>query len=204
MVAEHTASMKLATPCELLARPLLFTSPKCRVAIPVDDVLLRYALQQASLDSSVREISYRSGPQLECPAISLAGVVLRSDSGTFLLSVHETRLDRSEEEIARLAYVFDRYGLRLLERDARDIRREPVFSNARAIWSHAGRDVSLTDRLRIGVALEYGPLSIFELEHLAQPSCDIVDAVCALACEDLLRLNIQDAPLSARTFVLGS
>ena len=169
MVAEHTASM-LATPCEFLsmsmlqpskshhvARPLLFTSPKCRVAIPVDDVLLRYALQQASLDSSVREISYRSGPQLECPAICLAGAVLRSDSGTFLLSVHETRLDRSEEEIARL---FDRYGLRLLERDARDIRREPVFSNARAIWSHAGRDVSLTDRLRIGVALEEGPVPV--------------------------------------------
>jgi hypothetical protein len=185
-----------------VARPLLFTSPKCRVAIPVDDSLLRYALEQASLDSSVRQIDYRTGPQIECPPISLKGVLLRREDGLFLLRVHSSRPTRSEEEEARLSFVLKRHGLRLLQRDAKDICSEPLFSNSRAVWSHAGRHVSLIDRLRIGLAMEQGPLPIVELDQRARPGCDVVAAVCALACENLLRLNL-DAPLGPRTMVLG-
>jgi hypothetical protein len=181
----------------------LFTSPKCRVAIPVHDLLVRFALEQASLDSSVREIQYRSGPQIECPPISLAGVVLRRGGGAFLLRVHETSPERSTEDMACLNFVLERHGLQLLERDAQDIRREPLFSNARAIWSHAGRRVSLMDRLKIAVALEEGPQTIVELEDRARPIRDVVAAVCALACEDLVRLNLHDTPLGPQTVVLG-
>jgi hypothetical protein len=185
-----------------VARPLLFTSPKCRVAIPVNSPLLRYALEQASLDSSVRQIDYRIGPQIECPPISLAGVVLRREDGSFLLRVHPGRPKRTDDEDARLNFVLERHGLRLLERVAKDICSEPLFSNSRAVWSHAGRHVSLTDRLRIGLAMEQGPLPIVELDQRARPGCDVVAAVCALACENLLRLNL-DAPLGPRTMVLG-
>ena len=181
----------------------LFTSPKCRVAIPVHDLLVRCALEQASLDSSVREIQYRSGPQIECPPISLAGVVLRTEGGTFLLRVHQTRPERSTEDNACLNFVLERHGLQLLERDAQDIRREPLFSNVRAIWSHAGRWVSLMDRLKIAVALEEGPQSIVELEDRACPTCDVVAAISALACENLVRLNLHDTPLGPQTVVLG-
>jgi hypothetical protein len=189
--------------CSPVARPPLFTSPKCSVAIPVHDVLLRYALEQASLDSSVRSINYRTGPQIECPRISLAGAVLCRADGAFLLRVCETRPERSDEEVVRLAHALKRYGLRLLERDAQDMRREPLFSNARAIWSHAGHQVSLMDRLKIAVALEDGPQSILELEDRARPTCDVVATVCALACENLVRLNLHDAPLGPQTIVLG-
>jgi hypothetical protein len=188
--------------CNPVARPPLFTSPKCRVAIPIRNVLLRHALEQASLEPSVRAIHYRTGPQIECPRISLAGVVLHREDGAFLLRVCETRPERSDEEVARLTHVLKRHGLRLLERDAQDMRREPLFSNARAVWSHAGRHVSLMDRLKIAVALEEGPQSIIELEDRARPTCDVVAKVCALACENLVRLNIQDAPLGPRTIVL--
>lgn len=187
------------------AWPSLFTGPKCKVAIPVHDILLLDALQQASLAFSVRSISYRTGPQLECPRVSLAGAVLHKDDGAYLLRVSETRPQRGSEEIARLAHVLDCHGLRLLERDAQDVHRAPLFSNARAVWSHAGRHVSLIDRLKIAVALEDGgPQSIAELEERVRPGRDLVDAVCALACENLLRLDITDAHLGPRTIVLGS
>jgi hypothetical protein len=185
------------------ARPSFFTGPKCSVAIPVKDALLLDALQQASLTPSVRSIGYRTGPQIECPPVSLAGVVLHREDGLFLLRVGE-RPQRSPDESARLAHVIECHGLRLLERDGPDLRREPVFSNARAVWSHAGRHVSLVDRLKIGLALEEnGPQSIAELEKRARPACDLVGAVCALACENLLRLDIGTAYLGPRTVVLG-
>ena len=187
------------------ARPSLFTGPKCSVAIPVCDPLLLDALQQASLSLCVRSISYRTGPQLECPRVSLEGPVLHREDGIFLLRVSETRPQRGPDESARLAHAIGRHGLRLLERDRSDVRREPLFSNAREIWSHAGRHVSLVDRLKIGLALEEsGPQSIAELEKRARLACDLVGAVCALACENLLRLDIGTASLGPRTFVLGS
>lgn len=186
------------------ARPSFFTGPKSAVAIPVQDVLLLDALQQASLAPSVKSIGYRSGPNIECPPVSLAGVVLHREDGLFLLRIGE-RPQRSCEENARLAHVMERHGLRLLERDAADIRKEPLFSNARSVWSHAGRHVSLLDRMKIGLVLEEsGPQSIAELEKRARPTCDLVGAVSALACENLLRLDLDTAFLGPRTMVLGS
>jgi hypothetical protein len=185
-------------------RSVLFSSPKCRSAIPVNDSLLCCALEQASLDSSVRQIEYRSGPHVDRPAISLAGVVLQREDGAHLLRVHASRPERTEEEHARLRFALGRYGLQLLELDARDLHREPLFSNVRAIWAHAGRPVSLMDRLKIAVALEEGGTqTIVDLENRAGLTSEIVPIVCALACEDLLRLNIYDAELSSRTLVLG-
>jgi hypothetical protein len=105
--------------------------------------------------------------------------------------------------LARLTYAIERHGLRLLERDALDVQREPIFSNARVVWSYARYNVSLTDRMKIALALEEGPQSIIELEERARPTCDILAAVCVLACEDRVRLNIDDAPLGLRTIVRG-
>lgn len=186
-----------------LARPFLFTSPKCRAAIPVHDILLRDALEQASLDSTVLAIHYRSGPEIECPPVSLSGVVLRRGDGSYLLRVAQNRPERSQEDHASLRFVLERHGLQLLERDAKDLHREPLFSNARAIWSHAGRRVSLIERLKIAVALEDGPQSIIELQDRTRLTCDFVGALCALACEGLLRLDIHDTALGPQTIVLG-
>lgn len=184
--------------------PSFFASSKCKVAIPLRNVLLRDALQQASLESSVRAISYRKATDLQGPQVALIGVVIERVDGNFLLVVCETRPKRSDEELARLADALESSGLRLLERDALDIRREPLFSNARTVWSYERYHVPLKDRLKIAAALsEDGPQSIIELEERARPTCDILAAVCALACEDLVRLNIDDAPLSPSTIVLG-
>ncbi|WP_456854385.1 hypothetical protein [Bradyrhizobium sp. USDA 4501] len=104
--------------------------------------------------------------------------------------------------MAHTIYALERYGLRLLERDASDIRREPLFTNSRAVWSYARHQVSLLDRQRIGLALEEGgPQSLAELEERARPSRDIVASVCALACADLVSLNIHHLALGRATVV---
>lgn len=182
----------------------VFASCKCKVEIPVQDILLRYALQQASLESSVRAISYRKVADIQFPQVSLTGVVLDRVDGNFLLKVCEKQPERSDNDIAWLACVLESSGLRLLERDALDIKREPLFSNARAVWSHERYSVSLRDRLKIAAALaEDGPQSILELEERARPTCDIIASLCALACEDLVELNIHDTYLGPSTIVRG-
>ncbi|WP_375762571.1 hypothetical protein ACE10W_05150 [Bradyrhizobium sp. B025] len=196
--------MQVSTSSPRDLRPSHFKSPKCRglVAIPVHDVLLRHALEQASLDSSVQEIHYRDGPLLECPRVSLAGVVLRTEVGAFLLRAQEVRPEYSEKDDARRKFVLRNYGLQLLERDAQDILREPMHSNARNVWSHAGERVSLTDRLRLSVALNAGPQRIVELEERVRLDCDVVAAICVLACENLVQLRLCDAPLGPETIVV--
>jgi hypothetical protein len=182
--------------------PFSFTSPKCNVAIPGGQGLLRYALQQSSLDPLVRAIRYRKAFDIQCPKVSLSGVILNRVDGNFLLRVYERRPARSEDELARLTYALGRYGLRLLERDTIDVKREPLFSNAREVWWHERYDVPLIDRLKIGASLdEDGPQPIFRLKKRARPSCDILAAVCALACENLVKLNIDDTRLGPRTMV---
>jgi hypothetical protein len=181
---------------------LFSASIKCQVAIPVRDVLMRYALQEASLDPSVKRIRYKTGPDIECPRVSLTGVILDCVDGSFLLKVSERRPKRNAEELACLSHVLKSYGLQLRERDAFDIKREPVFSNARAVWEHEGRPVPIEERLEIGYALlEYGPQSISQLEKHVKPTFNVLAAVCALACEGLVNLNIEDTRLGRGTIV---
>jgi hypothetical protein len=180
--------------------PTFFTAPKCKLAIPVRDALLRDALLQASLTPAVRAIRYRA-PDLHGAEPSLAGVVLDRTDGSFLLAVCPTRPWRSDEELVRLTALLQRESLGLLVRDAVDIARDPLFSNARLAWSYARYRVPLHDRLKIAAALAEGGRSILEIEEHARPSCDVLAAVCALACENVLELNIGDAPLGPRTVV---
>ncbi|WP_370108051.1 hypothetical protein [Bradyrhizobium yuanmingense] len=134
--------------------------------------------------------------------MSLAGFVLRTDAGAFLLRAKEVRPEYSEEEDARLKFVLRSYGLQLLERDARDILREPTYSNARIVWANARERVSLTDRLKLSVALQAGAQRIVELEDRVHLDCDVVAAVCRLACENLVQLYLHDAPLGPNTVVV--
>lgn len=182
--------------------PAFFTSPKCKVSIPIRHFLVRDALAQASLDPSVRAINYRQTPDLYGRKEGLNGIVLNRMDGDFLLVVCETRPSRSDSALAHFAGVLEANGLRLLERDAFDIRREPLFSNARAVWSHEHYHVSVNDRLKIAAALaDDGPQSVVDLEERARTSNDILAQLCALACEDLVELNVFEAPLGPRTIV---
>lgn len=181
-----------------------FSGPKCKVAIPVESLLLRDALREASLDAQVRALHYRKAPNLYGTPPTLMSVVLQRIDGDFLLAVCDRRPQRPAADYARLSEVLASEGLRLLERDADDIRREPMYSNVREVWSNARFHISIKDRLKIGAALaEDGPQTILEIEERTRPCCDIIAAVCALACEGLVEIDIRDAPLGPRSVVRG-
>jgi hypothetical protein len=178
--------------------PPFFMAAKCRAVIPVRDALTRDALLQAGLTPQVRAIHYRA-PDLYRPQPALSGAVLHTTEGPFLLAVCQSRPWHSD---ARLTAVLHREGLRLLVRDAEDICSEPRFSNTRLIWSYADYRVPLLDRLKIAAALADGGRSITEIEAWARPSCDILGAVCALACENGIEFSdIGETPLTPDTVV---
>ncbi|WP_407116137.1 hypothetical protein [Bradyrhizobium sp. LMG 9283] len=184
------------------AGPALFVSPKCRAAIRIFNPLLRYALQQASLEPDV--LAIRKSSDLLGPQIPLKGVVIERVDAMFFLTVCENRPSRSNTELSQLIRALAANGLRLLERDASDIKAEPLFSNAREVWSHQRYSVTIRDRLKIAAVLhEEGPQTIIELEERVRPACDLLNGICALACEDRVVLNIEDVPLGPNTIVVG-
>lgn len=186
------------------ATSTIFSGPKCKIAIPIESLLLRDALQEASLDAQVRTLQYRKAPNLYGTPPTLMSVVLQRIDGDFLLAVCERRPQRSAADYERLGELLASEGLRLLERDADDIRREPIYSNVQEVWSNARFHVSIRDRLKIGAALaESGPQTILEIEERARPCCDIIAAMCALACEGLVEIDLRDTPLSPRSVVRG-
>ena len=119
--------------------------------------------------------------------------------GNFLLGVSEALPKRSDEELARFTDALRCNGLRLLERDAKDIKREPLFSNVCEIWSHERYHVPLMDRLRIQPHLTRDRSRSSSLKS----GLAILTALCALACANLVELNIQNTPLRPRSTVLG-
>lgn len=182
--------------------PPLFLSAKCTVAIPIESFLQRDALREASLDPAVCTIHYRAAPNPYGAPPTLMGVVLGRLDGDFLLDVCPVRPHRSEAANVRLAERLAATGLRLLERDASDIRREPIYSNVHEVWSHEHYPVPIIDRLRIGAALcESGPQTVNELRQRARPDCHLLGAVCALSCEGLLAVDVREGPLGEQTMV---
>lgn len=182
--------------------PTLFLGPKCTVAIPLESLLQRDALREASLDPAVCTIHYRAAPNPYGAPPTLMGVVLGRLDGNFLLEVCQVRPHRSSATSALLAEQLAATGLRLLERDAADIRREPIYSNVHEVWSHEHYPVPIVERLRIGAALcESGPQTVHELRQRACPDCHLVAAVCALSCEGLLTVDVREGPLGEQTMV---
>ncbi|MCS3928994.1 hypothetical protein M2175_004025 [Bradyrhizobium elkanii] len=182
--------------------PTLFAGPKCTVAIPLESLLQRDALREASLDPAVCTIHYRAAPNPYGAPPTLMGVVLGRVDGDFLLNVCWVRPHRSSAASSRLAEQLAATGLRLLERDAADIRREPIYSNVHEVWSHEHYPVPIVDRLRIGAALcESGPQTIHELRRRARPDCHLLGAVCALSCEGLLTVDVRERSLGEQTMV---
>ncbi|MFK4726064.1 hypothetical protein ABIE89_007164 [Bradyrhizobium niftali] len=184
------------------ANPPLFLGPKCAVAIPLETFLQRDALREASLDPAVCTINYRAAPNPYGAPPTLKGVVLGRIDGDYLLDVCRIRPHRSPAASSRLAEQLAATGLRLLERDATDIRREPIYSNVHEVWSHAHYPVPIIDRLRIGAALcESGPQTVHELRQRARPDCHLLAAVSALGCQGLLTVDVREGPLGEQTMV---
>jgi hypothetical protein len=113
----------------------LFISAKTSTVIPARHPLVRDALVQASLDPRVRSLDYISSTPVGTAQVALKAIVIVRDDGRFYLDVVEARPLRDVEAEGLALIALDRLGLAPLTLTAGDIKREPRYANAKAVWA---------------------------------------------------------------------
>jgi hypothetical protein len=180
----------------------VFSTAKCPVAIPVSDAAFRDALILATLDPSVRSIEFLSHASISQPALALNGLVLVREDGRLFLDIQRPKELRHPDDEDRLAQVLEARGIAHLKVDSEYLRREPLFSNSREVWRHHRHHVPFADRMQImGCLAEGGPQCILDLECRISPTTDVGSSLCALACADLIELELAERPLGPCTIV---
>jgi hypothetical protein len=173
----------------------LFISGKTSAAIPARHPALRDALIQASLDPQVRSIVYVASTSVASEQVELDAIVIRRDDGRFLLDVVPARSTRDVKEQG-----LGELGLKQIILTTEEIRREPRYTNARLVWSCREIPVPVGLRMRIlQILLDEGPMPLGELLKSIRSEHDPAPAVMALACADLLSLDIASQPLGPLT-----
>ncbi|WP_235885744.1 hypothetical protein [Bradyrhizobium niftali] len=170
-----------------------FISAKATSPIPARHPALRDALIQASLDPHVRSIVH---------VPSADAIALQRDDGRFLLDVVPARRIRTSEEQQLAQIAVADLGLKSMVLTAEEVRREPRFTNGRLVWSHRNTPVPVGLRLRILLALrDEGPMPLGELLKSILSEVDPAPAVMALACANLVELDLLSQPLGPTTIV---
>jgi hypothetical protein len=178
------------------------SSPKFRSAIPVRSAVHRDFLIQSALDVHVRSIEFLPEVRFGDVALTVNSIVVRRDDGNFMVEIQGRRPLRDVDDENILAQGLQSIGLSLLEADIDEIRREPRLSNAREVWDCKDLRVTIRDRMQVMTALsEEGPQSILALQDIVHTSVYLASSLYALACADLVEIDMDDRPLGPHTVV---
>jgi hypothetical protein len=180
----------------------LFVSAKTRTAIPAPHPLVRDAMVQASLDPQVRTLEFVPTASVDATQVVLNAIVVARDDGRFHLDVVEARTVRDVETEGLALIALDRLGLAPLTLTGADIRREPRFANSREVWAYRFHPVGIEMRMLVLTVLqEEGPLHLAYLLRCIRSARDPLPAVMALACSDLVEIDLVSRPLGPTTIV---
>jgi hypothetical protein len=182
------------------ASSTLFVSAKTRVAIPTTCALVRDALVQATLDPAVRAIEFFAQARVGATPIDLNAVIIARDDGRFYLDVVAGRplRDADDEGLALIALA--ELDLVPFTLTAADIKRGPRFANSRLVWSHRLYPVGISMRMRVlQILADDGPIALSRLLSAVRSDRDPSPAVLALACSDLIELDLVSRPLGPAT-----
>ncbi len=184
------------------SRADMFISAKTSTPIPAPHSIVRCALVQAALDPLVRSLDFIASATIEAKPVTLKAIVVIRDDGRFYLDIIETRPVRDVETEGLVLIALDRLGLAPLTLTAAEIRREPRFANARAVWEHRMHPVGLSMRLKVLTLLQDdGPLPLGLLLSRIRATRDPAPVVMAMACSDLIELDLVSRPLGPSTIV---
>jgi hypothetical protein len=185
------------------SRQPLFVSAKTAIPVVAGSRARIEALAQATLDPGVSRIEFVPTAVVSGVEVPLNGIVLvGTDGRRRLLDLPEARHvpDLDEEGLVLLAA--ERLGLEILTLHAKDLNEDPKAANCRLVWACHDEHASAGDRVRILHHLEEcGPSRLVDIASLVRSSADGVPAVLALACQDLLELDLVSAPLGPSTMV---
>lgn len=183
-------------------RPDLFVSAKSRSAIPLPDcALVEDALVQASLDPAVRSLAFVPAAGVPSAPVGCGIILVERDDGRFWLDVEAVRPLRTTYENRTIEGLACE-GLLPITLTSEEILREPRFANSRQVWSHRDHPVGFALRVRLlEIIDEEGPLRLGRLLTSIWSDRDPAPAVLALACADLLELDLVSRPLGPATMV---
>lgn len=193
----------MASPLNNTARhQVFFCSAKTAAPIPASTKMRSEALVLATLDPGVTRIEYLPEVTVGSVLVPLRGILLSGERARHLLDLPDDgpTPDFDEEGLRLLAV--EQLGIPTVTWTAADILRQPLAGNARLTWRARYVSVAPDDRVRILAHLEEAsPTGLVEVASLVRRSPDGVSAVLALACHDLLELDLDSAPLGPWTAV---
>jgi hypothetical protein len=180
----------------------LFCSAKTTTPIPARHPALREALIQASLDREVHSITSTDLTQILPAAPTLDVVILQRDDGRFLLDVIPARGACASIDWPSALVPSANLELRLLLLTADDIRLEPRCANSRLVWSCRNAPIPLGLRMQaLQTLLDDGPMTLGELLKSIRGRNDPLPSIMALACANLIYLDLVAKPLGPATKV---
>jgi hypothetical protein len=178
----------------------LFISAKTSTAIPARNLVVRDALIEASLDSAVRSIDYVESAWVASASVKLDAVIIVRDDGRYVLDVIESRPLRDLDAEGLVQIALRDLGLTPLSITRAVIRREPRFTNSKLVWSYRLCPVGITLRMKVlGILGDDGPMSLVRLLASIRSDRDPTAAIMALACSDLIELDLVTQPLGPQT-----
>jgi hypothetical protein len=180
----------------------LFVSPKTTTGIPVPHPAIREALIQASLDPEVRSIDYIASAVVASEHVDLGAIIVQRNNQRFLLDVVPGRRIRNLEDEGLALIALAELGIKPWVISAKELRREPHYSNALFVWLYNGHRVPREERKRILRALtDKEQIQLGQLERSVRSGRDPFPSVMALVCADLVELDLISQPIGRTTIV---
>jgi hypothetical protein len=179
-----------------------FVSAKTTKVIPTTSDLVRDSLVQATLDPAVRRIDFHAQALVDKAHVDVDAIGIVRDDGRFWLDIVEARRPRDVQQEKLASAAFAALGMAPLTLTAEDIRRQPRFANAGLVWSHQLAPVGLSMRLAVLQTLsDDGPMALSRLLSAVRGDRDPVPPVMAMACSDLIEIDLESQPLGPETIV---
>jgi cell division protease FtsH len=182
--------------------PESFVSVKTATAIPAVQGLVTDALIQATLDPRVRAIEFQPSAVLGLQTIDLDAIVLVRNDGRFHLDVVAARRLRTLEQEDLFLLALQDLGLTSIVMTSEDIQSQPRFSNSRLVWRYRGYPVPVGLRIQVMQHLARGgPTLLGRLLEEIRGESDPGAALFAMACANLVEIDLQEQPVGPETRV---
>lgn len=169
--------------------------------IPADSTMALQALVQASLDPAVEEIDFIESAKVGGIAVLVRSIVLVRADGPWLLDLVDAEPAEDIDQAGLRLLAIEALGLPTLTQTPADLTREPRASNCDLVWACRGRQVAPDDRIRILHRLEESAVARLIEVASAVHIGDGVASIFALACQDLVELDLVSAPVGPATAV---
>ncbi|UGV26991.1 hypothetical protein E0H22_15620 [Rhodopseudomonas boonkerdii] len=182
-------------------KPSLFIGYSSERAIPVRSHLHRDFLVQTTFDGAVRRIEFHPSLRIDDTIQRIDALIVDSDYGRHAIDLVEDRppCDPTAEGLMHLAFAEGCTGIMTVT--SADIRREPRFTSARAVWRRRADNLHVDDREAVLGALEReGPLQLRALSGLIHTRRGLEAVIHTMACEGSVVIDLSE-PLDDRAVV---